>query len=360
VSQTTAALFTNFADWEARGVSPLYERLARAVALRPALLSMLDAVAPAQQRATLFFAAVHDVVLEQRVKYPADGASLEAFCGANADAILDRIANRRTQTNEVARCAQLLPALAIIAALAGRMPSLLEVGASAGLNLRFDDYRYTYRAIDRAIEVGDVRAGVHVDCAFEGDARIIPTAMPEVGDRIGLDLHPIDLDDPTEARWLRACVWPEEVDRDRRLQAAIASAKADPPTVITGDAVNDLQAVAARIPAQSPLIVMHQALTPYLPERSRTSLRRAIHHLARSRPVYWLFAEAPTAAETLVGFAPTFTNGIAYHALVLTDLTRKTLTPVALAVADPHGRWLRWLAPSDCDPGNGDYLAGRN
>ena len=65
VTGVVPALFTDFADREARGVSPLYERLARAVALRPGLFRMLDAAPPAQRQATLFFAAVHDVVLEQ-------------------------------------------------------------------------------------------------------------------------------------------------------------------------------------------------------------------------------------------------------------------------------------------------------
>ena len=47
---------------------------------------------------------------------------------------------RRTQTNEPARCATLLPALA-------RLPgplALIEVGASAGLTLLFDHYSYDY------------------------------------------------------------------------------------------------------------------------------------------------------------------------------------------------------------------------
>ena len=45
---------------------------------------------------------------------------------------------RRTQTNEVGRCAAILPALP-----RGRL-ALLEVGASAGLCLLMDEFFYDY------------------------------------------------------------------------------------------------------------------------------------------------------------------------------------------------------------------------
>jgi hypothetical protein len=125
-----ASLFTDFADLEARGVSPLYGRLAREVATRPHLRRMLGAAPPRQRRATLFFAAIHDIVLDQGVTFPEDGPGLEALCVANRAAIMARIANRHTQTNEVARSAQLVPALAVVITLAEGPPSVLEVGAN--------------------------------------------------------------------------------------------------------------------------------------------------------------------------------------------------------------------------------------
>jgi hypothetical protein len=344
VTEVPAALFTDFAELEARDVSPLYERLARYVATRSSLRRMLGAAPPRQRRATLFFAAVHDVVLEQGDRYPPDGPTLEAFCSANLRAIMERIATRRTQTNEVARSAQLVPALAIVAALAGRPPSILEVGASAGLNLRFDDYRYTYRTADRAVDVGNGRALVHVEVAFEGDSRVIPAALPIVGERIGLDAHPVDVTDPGQRRWLRACVWADENDRDRRLLAAMEQARRDPPTVMRGDAVADIDRVAAQLPSEVPLVVAHQVLMGYLSNAARARFRRKVLRLGRRRRVYWLFAESPAAVQTLAGVAAPPWDGHIQHTLVLMDLTSDPPQSTVLALADPHGGWLRWLA----------------
>lgn len=345
MTEVPAALFRDFANLEARGVSPLYERLARHVGTRPFLRRMLGAAPPRQRRATLFFAAIHDVALEHGVSYPSDGPALEAFCAANLPAISERIATRRTQTNEVARSAQLVPALAIVAALAGRPPSILEVGASAGLNLRFDDYRYTYRTRARAIDVGDGRAPVHVDVAFEGDVRVIPATIPIVGGRIGLDAHPVDVSDPVGRRWLRACVWADENERDARLLSAMERARQDPPTVVRGDAVADIESVAARLPSDMPLVVVHQVVMGYLSTDARARFRRKVFALGRHRPVYWLFAEHPTAVEALAGVVAPPWDGHVHHTLALMDLTRDPAPSTVLGMADPHGRWLRWLAP---------------
>jgi hypothetical protein len=344
VTDVPPTLFRDFADLEARGVSPLYERLARYVATRPSLRQLLGAAPPRQRRATLFFAAIHDVVLEQGVEYPEDGPALEAFCAANVRTIMGRISTSRTQTNEVARSAQLVPALSIIAGLAGQPPSLFEVGASAGLNLRFDEYRYTYRTKDATLTVGETSARVHVEVDFEGEVRAIPAALPVVAGRIGLDSAPVDLADPAQRRWLRACVWADEPSRDRRLQAAMERARSDPPRVVRGDAIAHFESAAARLPADGPLVVVHQVVMGYLSPRARAQFRHKVLELARNRSVYWLFAESPTAAETLTGVVPPAWDGHVQHSLVLVDLTGGRVAADQLAFADPHGRWLRWVA----------------
>jgi hypothetical protein len=128
------------------------------------------------------------------------------------------------------------------------------------------------------------------------------------------------------------------------LQAAIEQARRAPPVVVRGDAIADLDRAADQLPPERPLVVVHQSVMSYLSTRDRIRFGQAVPALARRRPVYWLFAESPTAAQTLAAVTPPSGEG-AMHVLVLTDLTHDPSRGSVLAVADPHGRWLRWLAP---------------
>ena len=128
---TLAGRYRRFAHLEARGKSPLYEQLALGVADDPAVQAVLARVAPAKQQPNLLFATVSFLGGVQ----PGYGA-FRAFVLDHADAVVATLQTRRTQTNEVARCATLLP---VLARLRGPL-ALLEVGASAGLCLLPDRY----------------------------------------------------------------------------------------------------------------------------------------------------------------------------------------------------------------------------
>jgi hypothetical protein len=128
-------------------------------------------------------------------------------------------------------------------------------------------------------------------------------------------------------------------------------ARQDPPTVLQGDAVADIESVAAKLPSDMPLVVVHQVVMGYLSTDARARFRRRVLALGRRRPVYWLFAESPAAVETLAGVVAPPLDGHIHHTLVLMDLTRDPPPPTVLGVADPHGRWLRWLASPAVDSG---------
>ena len=65
--------------------------------------------------------------------------------------------------------------------------------------------------------------------------------------RLGLDLNPIDLNDPESTQWLIALVWPERGDERDLLKAAIGIAQADPPAVIPRDALELLPEVSKSV-----------------------------------------------------------------------------------------------------------------
>src|SRR6185312_6040166 len=104
---------------------------------------------------------------------------------SHCDAVVMVMMARRTQTNEPARCATLLPLLATLP----QPLALLEVGASAGLCMLPDFYAYDYGGT----RIAPSRAGNAplFRCAVNG-ATPLPKRNVEVAWRAGLDLNPLD------------------------------------------------------------------------------------------------------------------------------------------------------------------------
>src|SRR5690349_12583846 len=129
---TTADWYVDFAERQARGVSPTYERLSRAVAGDDDLLARLETVPPPKRQPNLLFAVV------QWLGGPVgDYDDFRAFVTSHWPRVTAELRVRATQTNEIGRSALLLPVLAALP----QPLALIEVGASAGLNLYPDKYR---------------------------------------------------------------------------------------------------------------------------------------------------------------------------------------------------------------------------
>jgi hypothetical protein len=312
----TAEVYRTFARHEARGRSPAYESLAEAVAGDRAVLRFLGSLPPEKRQPNLLFAAARYLL-----DGPADIAGLRDLLSERRAELSAVMLARRTQTNEPARCATLLPALA-------QLPpplALIEVGASAGLTLLVDRYSYDYG--ERRIAGQDPRAPT-LRCALRGPAPL-PAGLPAVAWRAGLDLNPLDVRRDDDVRWLSCLVWPGEGDREQRLAAAVAAARRDPPAVHRGDLIDDLPALAARAPAGATLVVYHSSLLAYVAPERRLEFADLVRGLADA----WLSQEGPAV---LSGVPVAAYPGDPYL------LVRDGRTP--LAFADGHGTWLRWLA----------------
>jgi len=312
---STAEVYRAFARREARGRSPAYEELAEAVAADPAVLGFLAGLPPVKRQPNLLFAAARYLL-----GTPAGPAALRGLVRQDPVRLAGVMLARRTQTNEPARCALLLPALA-------RLPpplALIEVGASAGLTLLPDRYSYDYAG--HRITGLDPQAPV-LRCAPRGPVPL-PDRVPVVAWRAGLDLNPLEVGREDDVRWLSCLVWPGEGDREQRLAAAVAAARRDPPPVHRGDLVDDLPALAARAPAQATLVVYHSSVLAYVaPER-----RAEFAGVVRGLGAVWLSAEGPAV---LSGVPVADYPGDPYL------LVEDGRTPLALA--DGHGTWLEWL-----------------
>ena len=309
---SVAALYAEFATREARVASPTYERVSLAVSEDAELLTLLERVPAPKRQPNLLFAVVR--LLGGPVN---DVDAFHDFTVANWPAVEVELRSRATQTNEIGRCALLLPVLAGLP----QPLALLEVGAAAGLGLYLD--RYSYRYGEHRLRT----SGPVLDCALTGIAP--PNRLPEVVWRAGLDLNPLDVTDPGDLAWLEALIWPEQHERRERLRAAAAIATEDPPTLIRGDLVDDLPRLAAQSPDDVTLVVFHTSVLYQVPAARRTLFLDAV----RALPAHWISVEAPDVV-TFAGL-PAPPDHTLHNVLALDGQP--------LAWTRGHGQAMTWL-----------------
>ena len=317
-----AERYRRFAADEARGVSPHYERLTQDIAASAAILHFLSELpAPRRQPNLLLGAAT---LIAGR---PPDIASLTEMVARRADALRTMMLARTTQTNEPGRCAVLLPLLAALP----QPLALIEVGASAGLCLLPDRYGYDWGSV-RLPPTGD---GAPIfRCTVTGSAPL-PAAQPRVVWRAGIDLNPLDVASDEDMAWLEALIWPEQDERRRNLRAALAVARRDPPRIVRGDLLHDLEPLMAEAPAEATLVVFHTAVLAYVtPPEARQRFVDTVH---ASRAV-WISNETPRVFPDIA--ARVSQPAPHWRFLLAVDGEPKAWT-------GPHGQSLDWSSPSD-------------
>ncbi len=226
------------------------------------------------------------------------------------------------QTNEVNRSAALLGGFLHLAQRFGRPLRLLEVGASAGLNLGFDRYRY-----DLGTGAwGPAGSPATVASEWRGAHPPLDAALT-VASRGGCDLHPIDVTSPQAARRLLSLVWADQVERFRRLEAALAVAAESPPRVDEAGAAEWAERQLADLPDGHTTVLFHSVVWHYLPEDEQARLRVAIEEagarLRESGTLAWLRME--------------LTRGIGMQVQVTTWPGGEESV---LAACDPHATWV--------------------
>ena len=180
-SDILSKTFRQFAESECRGSSALYEHLASSIAEDDKLLALAAHSPPGQPVPNLLFAAVHFLLLQglsdplsqfypsltDKARAP-EGAypAFREFCLRNATALHHLLTTRRVQTNEVQRSTYLFLVFSIIDRfIAGRPLALIEIGASAGLNLLCDKYGYRYGEYGF---FGDRQSAVQLEYSLRG------------------------------------------------------------------------------------------------------------------------------------------------------------------------------------------------
>lgn len=347
-----AQVYRRFGEVDAAGTSPLYARVAVALSESDDALRAIE-TAPARKRhPTVILAALHDLALAGRA--PALAAAYAAADGdAAAGAAIDTLlrmtdsvvaiaVRRKTRTNETGRGAVLYPAIAEVARRVGaNAVGLIDVGCSAGLNLTVDRVGITY---SNGQSLGDPASPVQLSCSIVGGRPVPAYAMPEVVARIGVDLDPVDVTDADDARWLRACLWPDQPERAARLDAEMALAATAPPLLLRGDPIEVLPDAFARVPADAlPVVTTTWALSRF-PLQGRARFLHRLEEAAAGRAVAWVSVEGVGVAPTISTFGDRPASGHSIIGLAVFDGSASR--PEAVGRCWSRGRLLAWLADS--------------
>lgn len=257
-----------------------------------------------------FLGGVHRIVLEGRapelaVHYPSAGGHFEpgeagpgpapafvATVDASLDELVDSLA-KSVQTNEVGRSAVLLPGHLVVSRNTGLPLRVIEIGASAALNLRWDLYRYEGGAGGSAW--GDPRStvrltGGHVDPLPDLDV------AASVAERRGCDARPVDPSTSEGRLTLRSFVWPDQLDRLADLDAALELAAEESLPLDRTTAPDAWLESLLRVHVDGvATVVMHSIVWQYLPSETRRNIRESLERAGAaatsSAPLSWLRME---------------------------------------------------------------------
>ncbi len=314
--------YRDFGERQA-GDSPCLTAWALGVADDPEVVALLETLPAGKRQPNLVFAAAR-----WHGAGPGGYDELRRVLRGRWPEVRATVLARATQTNEVGRCATLLP---VLAGLPGPL-ALIEVGASAGLCLYPDRYSYRWSGERGPVSLDPAPAApspVLLECRVHGDPPL-PSVMPRVVSRSGVDLHPLDVRDEDAMAWLRTLVWPEQEERRRRLTAAVALVRADPPSLRTGDLLDEVAALVDEVPADVTPVVLHSAVLAYLSGPDRACF---VEQVGRLRG-HWVSNEGPEVVPGL-RLAPPAPTGIAAFALAVDGRQ--------VAWTHGHGAALWWI-----------------
>lgn len=251
-----------------------------------------------------FMGAIHRLVLEGRAPelatfYPSAGGSAgrsDAVSLAFIETVdrhvevLRALVERPVQTNEVGRAAALIGGFLTVADRTGLPLRILEIGASAGLLLRWDRYRYE----ERGATWGPADSPVRL-CDYNSETRLPFDVSARVAERLGCDRDPLDPADERDRLTLLSYVWPDQVARLRNLRAALELARAHPAPVERATAGEWLRRVLRSASSGVATVVYQSIVLQYLPTNERDEVAATIAASGAAAtpgaPVAWLRME---------------------------------------------------------------------
>ncbi len=347
-SEIIAQRFLRQAQWCKKLGSRLYSKLLREAAQDVRALGVCWVVLhghhddpPGSALALRFLGAVHRLVLEGNAPelaacYPSMGGDADcddlwprfhAAVQQHATALRELI-HLPVQTNEVGRSAALLGGFLDVVHRTGLPLRLLEIGASAGLILRWDQYCY-----EQGDETwGDLHSPVRISGAFRNAHPRFDLAAT-ITERRGCDVLPIEPNTKEGKLTLQSYVWPDQLERFRRLASAIDVAHRVPAQLDKANAADWVEAALANGVHGVASVVFHSIVWQYLASEDRAriehTMAKAGQAAALDNPLAWLrFEPGRDSAEVRLRLWPGGEDRL-------------------LARSGFHGRPVHWLINED-------------
>lgn len=339
-----ASLWRWFADGQFAS-SPLYRAVADAVAEDDEILDLVLESPPPAHFPLILLAVVHYLVLDGLAHPLADvyagradatdaPALFRDLCLSQRRQVLELMEHRRIQTNEVGRSALIGPALTTVSQERGGPLRVIDVGASAGLNLCCDRYLLDY---GRHGVTGPPDSPVRIECDVRGGSPPVAASLGPLATRVGIDLDPPDLDHPDDVRWLLACIWPD-AGRMERARRAIAVVQGEEPEVLRGDALELLPEVLDGIDPGGTICLITTWAFGYLSIEQRQVFMALLAEHGVRRPIVWICGDGPG----VVDLVPVGDGAEAGEVLCEVAFDAEGVHPRLLARAHAHGHWLDW------------------
>ncbi len=235
------------------------------------------------------------------------------------------------QTNETARAMGLACGFMWLAERSPQPFHMLELGASAGLNLNWDRFAYAYPGWRR-----EAAKGPAIPTVVEGK----PPKWREISiaSRAACDQNPLDAANPSDRLRLRSYIWADQTARMERLNAALELAQE---AGLKPEKADAAEWVRRKLGGQLPVgtsVVYHSVFYQYPPREVREAIRDGIEEAglrtSGDRRLAWVRFEP----ESVIGGE----RGSVRYVLNIVTWDAGRRAEATLADVDPHGRSMIW------------------
>ncbi|MEL6717219.1 MAG: DUF2332 domain-containing protein [Bacteroidota bacterium] len=337
-------IFKQFAEIECKGKSNLYYLLSHQIAEDDELLKFCKQCRERQPIPNLFLGAVHYLLLKKvdedlAVHYPSISNKVskkipydlfKKFCLENEASIRTILSTRIVQTNAVNRTAYLMPIISSLYSTEDKL-TVVDIGASSGLNLNYDRYQYNYGS-DLTFGKGSVMIKSKILQGELPDFRSIKKASR----KIGIDQNTLDLRKSDNSLWLKGLIWPDLRDRFGLIESAIEEFRlSEEVELMNGNRISQFREIINTIPLEESIFIYHTHVLYQFTIEERVRFREMLDEIGKNRHLNYLAVEGGGIFDY-----SSYPKGQVFMELTKYSEGKKSLNN--LGKVDAHGRWIEW------------------